>query len=669
MAGSRVPGPLGSVDTAGTHRSVDRATLARAASAKPGTVGTERADGTTLQLPSTPSEPVLRSGARGVAVAELQRRLNAERTGLPPLTVDGMFGPVTAGAVRDFQVRHSLPADGVVGPATWEPLRRWKDVAPPVPIRRVARPPATVTAAPLPAGKGPQEQKVEKLPACCISALTVRCAHSSRTFRLSLPGAKSGPNGRPLIQLMADGFGSDTMLIALEGGPCARGLPTGKGANALLKGVGDAGAKVPSVSVSGGDLSLVGLPPFKAAVSAPKSDTGIDLVTFLARLFPPDPAAVSTTYGGSLNCCEGGGGFGFDVQVFTAIKWDGRITAGYELGMSSEIVEYSNEATKKDDEPLLVKRARVYNAEDEGKFTLKADVSGEYGGEKFSLASPRFEKKGLASTGPGAAAFPAFKNLFEKMLPQMHRFLSNELVKITVRWPKIEVGGTCTLVESKTEYDVVREGNIYLELSPLLGLEGKTDILDWLILTAASPAVGKLLLEIKTKASKGIGAGPAAARFKAAIELTATGLVGGRFDWKFRPGSSTVGGKVDAKLDLSLEGVCELEIRYIFVSVSGGASVKAKTGVSGELKAKFVDDKPGLGGKLKWAGLTIRAVAYYAVGGSSIGKSEPAGRSILGGKLKGDAAKLKKENELLNVRVLDEWEWPAADGGALSEAL
>lgn len=52
----------------------------------------------------------LRKGRRGNDVAELQRKLN--------LIADGIFGPVTEEAVRDFQKSHSLTADGIAGPKT-----------------------------------------------------------------------------------------------------------------------------------------------------------------------------------------------------------------------------------------------------------------------------------------------------------------------------------------------------------------------------------------------------------------------------------------------------------------------------------------------------------------------------------------------------------------------
>ena len=58
--------------------------------------------------------PVLRRGDRGPAVAELQ--------GLLLLKSDGIFGPKTDRAVRDFQDDKGLKRDGVVGAKTWKAL-------------------------------------------------------------------------------------------------------------------------------------------------------------------------------------------------------------------------------------------------------------------------------------------------------------------------------------------------------------------------------------------------------------------------------------------------------------------------------------------------------------------------------------------------------------------
>lgn len=65
------------------------------------------------------ASPLLRRGARGDAVAELQRLLTAAGFAAAP---DGIFGPATEAAVKRFQRARGLAADGIVGRMTWGAL-------------------------------------------------------------------------------------------------------------------------------------------------------------------------------------------------------------------------------------------------------------------------------------------------------------------------------------------------------------------------------------------------------------------------------------------------------------------------------------------------------------------------------------------------------------------
>ncbi|MBW4542250.1 MAG: peptidoglycan-binding protein [Myxacorys chilensis ATA2-1-KO14] len=66
--------------------------------------------------------PILRKGARGAAVIGLQSKLRA--IGAFSGEVDGVFGDETLSAVEEAQRRFELDPDGIVGPSTWEALRR-----------------------------------------------------------------------------------------------------------------------------------------------------------------------------------------------------------------------------------------------------------------------------------------------------------------------------------------------------------------------------------------------------------------------------------------------------------------------------------------------------------------------------------------------------------------
>ncbi|MFE0256163.1 peptidoglycan-binding protein [Streptomyces sp. NPDC059010] len=66
--------------------------------------------------------PKLQQGSHGPAVRKLQRLLNARIPDLQQLAIDGQFGPVTHGRVREFQRRIAIVIDGIVGPQTWGQL-------------------------------------------------------------------------------------------------------------------------------------------------------------------------------------------------------------------------------------------------------------------------------------------------------------------------------------------------------------------------------------------------------------------------------------------------------------------------------------------------------------------------------------------------------------------
>ena len=71
-----------------------------------------------LALVAAPSAHAgdLKRGAKGPRVAIVQKVLGQH--------VDRIYGKQTKRAVKRFQRRHGLAADGVVGPATWAALKR-----------------------------------------------------------------------------------------------------------------------------------------------------------------------------------------------------------------------------------------------------------------------------------------------------------------------------------------------------------------------------------------------------------------------------------------------------------------------------------------------------------------------------------------------------------------
>ncbi|MDH3493433.1 MAG: peptidoglycan-binding protein [Acidobacteriota bacterium] len=75
------------------------------------------------------SNQIIRNGARGPEVVELQTLLNSRSLPSPNLTTDGKFGPLTRRAVVAFQNANWLVPDGEVGPCTWATLRQTEQYA------------------------------------------------------------------------------------------------------------------------------------------------------------------------------------------------------------------------------------------------------------------------------------------------------------------------------------------------------------------------------------------------------------------------------------------------------------------------------------------------------------------------------------------------------------
>ncbi|WP_317453483.1 peptidoglycan-binding domain-containing protein [Streptomyces sp. CBMA152] len=96
--------------------------------------------------------PDLAKGLAGPCVAALQQALNANGA---DLAVDGIDGPLTDRATRDFQASHGLVVDGIAGPVTKAVLTLSASVPTPR-LTTPAAPPAPTL--PVPPGKSLYER-------------------------------------------------------------------------------------------------------------------------------------------------------------------------------------------------------------------------------------------------------------------------------------------------------------------------------------------------------------------------------------------------------------------------------------------------------------------------------------------------------------------------------
>jgi KAP family P-loop domain/Putative peptidoglycan binding domain len=100
--------------------------------------------------PKEATPPILATGAKGELVASLQGFLGEQGFYRGP--PDGIYGPATEKAVKSFQIKGGLAADGTVGPGTWDLLQRLgmqevPGAAATAPVKKKAARPAAASAA------------------------------------------------------------------------------------------------------------------------------------------------------------------------------------------------------------------------------------------------------------------------------------------------------------------------------------------------------------------------------------------------------------------------------------------------------------------------------------------------------------------------------------------
>jgi peptidoglycan hydrolase-like protein with peptidoglycan-binding domain len=180
---------------------MDEGTLSRTDAPRPGPVGSGPGSPSGSAAPALKTSigapglataiGLLSRGDRGAAVTALQSALNVRLRRLPPLRIDGIFGPRTDAAVRSFQLLHGLRVDGIVGPRTRQVLLDRETLTPGGAAAPAAA--AAAVAAPRPATKPPADPTPVKVKVTLVEIVEVvtRAAEGVVTGATSASGKLS----------------------------------------------------------------------------------------------------------------------------------------------------------------------------------------------------------------------------------------------------------------------------------------------------------------------------------------------------------------------------------------------------------------------------------------------------------------------------------------------
>lgn len=499
---------------------------------------------------------------------------------------------------------------------------------------------------------------------CSFEKLTLRCGHESRKY---VADAEAHPG--TMLQIIA-GKTPEKVKFGF-GGIC--GVTSQSLGCQRVHVIGDRGEELKVASDNSVELSV----PDDSDRAADDWWSALSNMTDLSQMARDSYTVYGATCGGTGTDSVPSGEYG-QIEVFPNASCDGELEMAYKYDKKSLGLKGADKDKKHFSE--LDSQAAI---ELKGKFVFavgKRDFTAEWGVE------------GEGATKDSDPLSRGVFNTTQAVISRLARFLTSiekfYSTKLDIRWPSIKIGAGIELVELEETPRVVHEGKFFIEAAPLIGLQIKVDILDWIIFaagSAGSPALGKLLLEIKERLASGRNpktgtkSKDVAASLDVGIVLTAGGDVGGGLGWKIHQGKvegDRTKGRIEAGVDFKLEALIKAEIKVFIVKACGGASVSligADGGGPSRITGKVGPKEGNLlswWGSVSWNGLAVYYAYYAELGGEEKYGEEEEGEPENPYGMKSTLAPkfTTKENKEL-MRLADAWEWPKPDETNIVKAL
>jgi len=438
---------------------------------------------------------------------------------------------------------------------------------------------------------------------CVLRGVVVSCGHSKRNLQVDL-----AKHDITVLQIVSKSSEPDQLTVEGDG-TCDFGTPqcptVGVVVDGAFKAIDKAKGVVEMEAPSTSPANTVAA-VFELLVKQQFSARNYRTITSRVCNGSPPPQA--------------GAGQWLQVQVFPEVEWGAKMTLGYK---------HADAKDKKSD----------LKYEEQATWTIGGAIDAKFGDQSFKLD---------ASAGSKSDAFPLFGSLLKRVgwLSKVFESMASYGAdfKVAPRWPLWTIsGGGMKLVELPGKPIVGTEGDFKFGFDPLIGLEFKVSILDWLIRFAGSlggppgAILGQALVQVRQRFAKGAGDADSVAQASLDIDilLTVGGELRGGFGLKFSDGKSEIdhdASSVGGSLDINVEGhvigkgrVWKFEMTGAGKVGAGDATGSGPSKLTGTLTPAPGKSSFGVKGKLAFNGLAFYYLLYLEVGaaGGEAEKHDP----------------------------------------------
>lgn len=512
-----------------------------------------------------------------------------------------------------------------------------------------------------------------------IEVFIIKCDHFGKGRNFQLDVINNPPNfnsSQHVIQVVAQTDKPETVTIEYDKPSCINN-----------------NKECPSILVSGGEYSNKTIieTPFKLKAKPVSTKEDLDFWGFMQSYLLPDfqdlePEVYSIKTAGcsDLTVTEA------LVHCFPTFEWSGKIEAGMEH-------KYNEVGLLEDREFSFggeIKYVRDGNTTKfGGKSTSTNNKEVSFPKLESLLASITSKMDDIKNKNQEAALKKAGKTLSDFKQESG----SSNLVNVAIKPPKIALGGGVKLAESSKTGKVGMEGSVSLDLAPLIGMTVDTDLLDWLIMTF-SGGLGAFLLKVKGLAARSKAKqaeiansgvlstsakeemnkqlkdkeGKAIFDAELYVKFIVDGSIEAKCEWKKDVDNSWFSVEGDktasasAKITFKLEAVAKAKAEAFCVKISVGAEMHvagAKSsaegiGIETTLFATTAENKPALGGNIRFTGMAIYFTSWAEAGIKSAESDREdivqAGR----GHRKSSTYINKKKTYDCKQKIFDEATWP-----------